>query len=291
MTFVEDLNYDDEDLTNFPPVDPGVAFQKGWRIRNTGTCTWNSTYFLQYSHGNDPAAQMGGQPTAIRGAVGPGQTYDMYVDLVAPSAPGKYVGYWQMHNPQNQAFGQTIWVASQVTGTEPTATVTPQPSATITEEIPPEATATVTAVVTATVTPAESTEEPGADLQDITWLLVAYLADEEDEKLTKPITETKVTLVFEGGGSFEGSAGCNTFTGSYVTDGVEIILEEIIATQTECDQPAGIMAQEAAFLALLEDAEEYRIIGDGRLEIIREVVEGGQTVKKVILLFSDSNNQ
>jgi heat shock protein HslJ len=293
MAFVEDLNYDDEDLTNFPQLDPGQTFQKGWRLRNTGTCTWNSTYFLQYTHGNDPAAQMGGQPTAIRGAVEPGQTYDIYVDLVAPDDAGKYVGYWQLHNSQNQAFGQTVWVAVQVGGTapgEPTATVTPPPSPTVTE-VPPDVTETVTVTITVTVAPGEPTEEPGSDLWDITWRLTGYLADITDDSLTEPIEEDEVNVIFREDGSVEGSAGCNTFTGFYVTNGVELVLEEISTTGIDCDQPAGIMEQEAAFLELLENADKYRLNSAGQLEIIREVVEDDQPVDKVILLFTDSTTQ
>ena len=128
MEFVEDLNYPDDDLTNLPLVDPGAAFQKGWRIRNSGTCAWNSAYFIKYIDGSDPAAQMGGGPTAIQGEVQPGATYDLYVDLVAPGTADKYVGYWQMVNGVNQAFGQTIWVAVEVRNMNPeapTATVAP----------------------------------------------------------------------------------------------------------------------------------------------------------------------
>ncbi|MFN2215909.1 MAG: transporter substrate-binding domain-containing protein, partial [Anaerolineales bacterium] len=122
MTFVSDLNYDDENLTVFPEVSPGESFQKGWRVQNTGTCTWNEATFIKFVRGNDPAAQMEGQPTAISGIVEPGETFDLYVNLVAPQQAGKYVGYWQMHDVEGVPFGQTIWVAVQVTGTPPDPT-------------------------------------------------------------------------------------------------------------------------------------------------------------------------
>lgn len=285
MDFVEDLNYDDEDLTNFPKVDPGQAFQKGWRIKNTGTCIWNSTYFIKYTQGSEPAAQMGGQPTAIKGAVEPGQTYDMYVDLIAPNIAGKYVGYWQMHNTENTSFGQTIWVAVQVRVTEPvepTATVTPEstqtPVPTVTE-IPVEP--------TATEEPLEptATDEPGADLRDKFWILEGYLENIEDDFLTDPLPDVDVELNFEEGNNLEGEGGCNSFSGGYVTDGSAIVFREILATNITCNDPAGIMDQEVAFLALLDQAEKYRINQDGQLEIIREVIEDEQIVEKVILLF------
>ena len=277
MDFVEDLNLDDEDLTNFPLVDPGAAFQKGWRIKNTGTCTWNSTYFIAFIRGT----QMGGQPTSIRGAVEPDQNYEMYIDLVAPDSAGEYVGYWQMHNSENEPFGQTIWVAIEVLSSvpeTPTATITPEATLTPTQEPPPEP--------SATPEPTE-TEEPGADLRDTNWVMEGYLADFEDEDLTDLLVDVDVELIFEEGGDLNGNSGCNSFSGRYVTDGRAIALRDILGTKITCNDPIGIMDQEAIFLTLLDRAEEYRINEDGKLEILREVIENDQPVMKVILLFGE----
>ena len=104
MALVQQLNLDDHNMAAPPLMSPGQQFSKGWRIRNTGTCTWDSSYRLVYVQGNTPQAQMGGQPTPIQGQVLPNQTYDMYVNLVAPLTPGVYQGIWQMVNGQNIAF-------------------------------------------------------------------------------------------------------------------------------------------------------------------------------------------
>jgi polar amino acid transport system substrate-binding protein len=298
MQFVEDLNYDDEDLTNFPDVDPGEAFQKGWRIKNSGNCPWSGSYYIKYSHGD----QLSGQPTAIQGEVEAGESYDLYVDLVAPEEPGQYVGYWQMYNANNVAFGQTIWVAIEVRNLnpeEPTSTVTPDITATPTEEPPPPPTATeappeptatqVPPEPTATEIPPEptATEEPGAELRGTTWVLEGILVDLEDEDLTEPIEDVDVELIFKEEGDLEGKAGCNTFTGRYVTDGVEIVFRDLQVTRLICDQPEGIMEQEAVFLQWLERLEEYRINEDQQLEFILEVIEDDELVDKIILLFYD----
>lgn len=124
MAWVSDLTFDDNNMTNPPVVPPGQSFTKSWRVRNTGTCTWNSGYSLVFDHGNVPAAQMGGQPVAVQGTVAPGQTYDFSVNLTAPTTPGVYQGFWQMRNPQSVAFGETIWVGIRVPA-PPQPTVAP----------------------------------------------------------------------------------------------------------------------------------------------------------------------
>lgn len=127
MAFVQDLNLDDQNMTAPPPVSPGTPFQKGWRVRNTGTCTWDSSYLLTPVGGNVPQAGMGGRATAVGGTVAPGATYDFYVDLVAPLTPGVYQGFWTMRNPRGLLFGDRIWVGITVPAPP---TPTPPPTAT-----------------------------------------------------------------------------------------------------------------------------------------------------------------
>jgi len=129
MTYVADLNYDDLNMTQPPVFTPGQPFRKGWRIRNSGSCTWNNGYALTFVDGNAPAASMGGRAVAINGPVPPGATYDLYADLVAPLAPGVYRGTWQMRNVQSTAFGERVWVGISVPGRPgPTAAPTQTPS-------------------------------------------------------------------------------------------------------------------------------------------------------------------
>lgn len=114
MTLVAHLNLDDADMTAPPPISPGAAFQKSWRVQNIGTCTWDSSYQLTPVGGNTPAARMGGRAVALPSAVAPGQTIDLTVDLVAPLAPGVYQGFWSMRAPTGLLFGERIWVGIDV---------------------------------------------------------------------------------------------------------------------------------------------------------------------------------
>ena len=131
LTFISDLNYPDNNGQNPPVMQPGQAFTKGWRVKNTGTCTWDSSYTFIFMAGNVPAAAMGGQPTSVQGTVPPGAQYDVNVNLVAPTAPGTYQAFWQLTNSIGALFGQklrvTITVAAAPTAT-PAPTQTPSPS-------------------------------------------------------------------------------------------------------------------------------------------------------------------
>jgi polar amino acid transport system substrate-binding protein len=124
MALVQDLTYDDKNMTAPPLVAGGQPFVKGWRVRNTGTCTWDNTYSLVYVRGNVPAARMSGEPVAIARTVLSEDTYDIQVNLVAPTPPGVYQGFWYMHNGKGVAFGYTIWVGITVPA-GPTATPAP----------------------------------------------------------------------------------------------------------------------------------------------------------------------
>lgn len=126
MAWVADLSYDDAGMSSPPTVQPGQQFVKGWRVRNSGTCTWTNSYFLGFVRGNTPAAQMGGQPVFVNGAVPPGATYDFQVTLTAPTTPGIYQGFWQMTNAQGVQFGETVWVTVEVPAM-PTPTPVPPP--------------------------------------------------------------------------------------------------------------------------------------------------------------------
>lgn len=111
--YIADVNYPDgSDLA------PGTAFTKTWRIQNTGTCTWTSSYSLVFYSGDSMGA-----PAAVpltTGTVAPGQTVDVSVPLVAPSTPGTYQGYFRLRNSSGVVFGLgtagtgSIWVKVDV---------------------------------------------------------------------------------------------------------------------------------------------------------------------------------
>ena len=86
--FIADVTIPDG--TNFTP---GTAFKKTWRLKNIGTCAWNSS---DVSLVFDSGEKMGSPASvALSTSVNPGQTVDITVDMTAPSTAGHYFGYWK----------------------------------------------------------------------------------------------------------------------------------------------------------------------------------------------------
>jgi len=131
MQLVAHLTLDDQNMTAPPEMGPGQAFVKSWRVRNSGTCPWDGSYALIYVQGNVPAADMGGSPVPVAGTVASNAQYDFHANLVAPTAPGTYQGFWQMVNGRNIAFGERVWVGIRVPSAAtpaPVPTQTPSPN-------------------------------------------------------------------------------------------------------------------------------------------------------------------
>ncbi len=126
LAFVQHLTLE-ENMTGFTKMNPGQIFTKGWRIRNAGTCAWDTAFSTYFAQGIVGAAQMGGAPTNVARSVKPGETYDVQIQLVAPIIPGTYQAWWAMRNARGVPFGQMLYVGIQVPSP---ATPTPQPTQT-----------------------------------------------------------------------------------------------------------------------------------------------------------------
>lgn len=76
-------------------INTGTTFTKTWRVQNTGTCIWWKGYSVaHYSEGSFGAPEKSPLPRT-----NPGENADVSVDLVAPSTPGFYQGYFVLQNP------------------------------------------------------------------------------------------------------------------------------------------------------------------------------------------------
>jgi hypothetical protein len=117
-SFVADVRVPDGTL-----FTPGAAFSKAWRLKNSGNCTWTTSYSVVFYTGHQMSA-----PTSVNMpyAVPPGQTVDLTVNMTAPMTEGEYRGFWILRNSSGNLFGigpaadSPFWVEIQVKGEHPT---------------------------------------------------------------------------------------------------------------------------------------------------------------------------
>ncbi|MDK2981138.1 MAG: hypothetical protein PWQ55_1485 [Chloroflexota bacterium] len=99
--------YISETVPDGTEYDVGESFTKTWRLKNVGTCTWNTNYKLKFRSGD----QMSGPNSQnLTQTIGPNEQVDISVNLKAPAAAGTYKGYWQIVDDEGNTFVYNIWV-------------------------------------------------------------------------------------------------------------------------------------------------------------------------------------
>lgn len=103
-TFVTDVT-----IPDYSHLDPRETFTKTWRIKNSGTCTWNSSYMAVYASGD----KLGGPNSVAFSDTAPGATLDISADMAAPNTDGQYKIFYQLEDaagkPMTIDAGNTIW--------------------------------------------------------------------------------------------------------------------------------------------------------------------------------------
>lgn len=87
--------------SEFPPR---LEFVQVWRVKNTGSCTWNGSYKFVFVDG----ARMGAASEMAVPDTAPGATSELKVKLTAPANSGVSAGVWQMKAPGGERFGPTL---------------------------------------------------------------------------------------------------------------------------------------------------------------------------------------
>jgi hypothetical protein len=118
-TFLEDLTVPDGTV-----VLPGEALDKRWSVRNSGTCDWGPDYRLVRVGTSD----IEGPAEIALFPAEAGSTAVWQVALVAPNAPGEYLGRWQARGPDGATFGDEVFVLIVVELPTPTPTEEPTPT-------------------------------------------------------------------------------------------------------------------------------------------------------------------
>jgi hypothetical protein len=102
---------------------PGTVFQKTWRVRNSGTCSWDASYRFGFLSGermsgprSTPLGPFDPGPTGrpLFPTVQPGDEVEVSVILIAPASGETYRGQWQLYAPDGTPFGTAPYVMIQV---------------------------------------------------------------------------------------------------------------------------------------------------------------------------------
>lgn len=86
----------------YASVASDTLFQTTWRIRNTGTCTWDASYRLAFLGGE---RMSGPRSLPLGETVPPGGEIELSMTLVAPADVGTFQGQWQMFASDGKPFG------------------------------------------------------------------------------------------------------------------------------------------------------------------------------------------
>ena len=91
-------------------MEPGKAFTKTWRVKNSGAAAWKKGTKLVFMKGN----QMGAPKSVPVTEIKPNATIDISVDMVAPDKPGNYRTTWRLQAPDGTYFGDELYAAIAV---------------------------------------------------------------------------------------------------------------------------------------------------------------------------------
>jgi hypothetical protein len=85
-------------------IEPGGRIDKVWKVKNTGTCSWEEGYLLVFYSGDQMRAP---DYQALPGTA-PDKTTNVGVTLFAPFAPGTYTAAFRLKSPAGDYFGPEL---------------------------------------------------------------------------------------------------------------------------------------------------------------------------------------
>jgi hypothetical protein len=110
---------------------PNVPFTKTWTVKNTGTCTWDSSYMVFQISGAFMTQSPGYWIVPQGQTVSPGQTVNISIGMTSPVENGSYKSYWGLKNAvgeimpiQGGADGDSFYVILRVSNGQADGEVT-----------------------------------------------------------------------------------------------------------------------------------------------------------------------
>jgi hypothetical protein len=110
--FVDDITFPDDSV-----LTADTIFVKTWRLKNTGTTTWTTSYAVVFLEG-DAMGAPAASPLSV--SVAPDEEIDISVTLKAPTAAKSYQGFFKLRNSAGVLFGlgtkadKSFWVKIKV---------------------------------------------------------------------------------------------------------------------------------------------------------------------------------
>ena len=111
--------------------------------------------------------------------------------------------------------------------------------------------------------------EPILPIAGIPWILDLYRMESGANMPAN--LDTEVSILFATDGTLTGTAGCNSYQGTYTpssSNGISIS-DPVVSTENYCIA-YGVMEQEEAYLALLPSVALYELTSDGHLYLLDE---------------------
>lgn len=118
---------------NDPPdntdIKAGEDFSVTWTLENTGTSTWTTNYYIQFSSGEQMGAE---EKVYLPYPVPPGKNVQIAVNFTAPETEGEKKSNWVLNNANDDSFYAFYVIIDVVKESSPPAqpTNTPEPTAT-----------------------------------------------------------------------------------------------------------------------------------------------------------------
>jgi Ig-like domain-containing protein len=117
----DSAQYISDDGLDGATYSPNTLFTKTWTVKNTGTCTWDSSYLVFQISGTYMTQQPGYWIVPQGQTVSPGQTVNIIVGMTGPVENGNYASYWglkkengQLMRIQGGANGNSFYVKIKV---------------------------------------------------------------------------------------------------------------------------------------------------------------------------------
>jgi hypothetical protein len=108
LEYIQDLSIPDG-----TQLSPLKVIEKEWKVKNSGTCNWNSSYSVRLISGSE----LGAETTQALVPARNGTEAIIRIEFTAPTEPGKYTATWQAYDPDGQPFGE--WLSIDIAVTTP----------------------------------------------------------------------------------------------------------------------------------------------------------------------------